>query len=69
MLLYAPGMPRSIGKQAAMSRPRTVRLPHGDAQWVDEQNHPQGFSGVIAAAVKLYREHTDTQRKKLLEAV
>lgn len=62
-------MPRSVSKQAAMSRPRTVRLPHSDVQWVDEQTHPRGFSGVITEAVRLYREHTDTQRKKLLEAV
>lgn len=54
---------------ATKSRPRTVRLPHADALWVDEQAHPAGFSGVIAEAVKLYREHTDAQRRKLLEAV
>lgn len=50
-------------------RPRTVRLPHDDDTWVDAQPHPQGFSGVISDAVRLYRENKDAQRKALLEAV
>lgn len=55
--------------RATKSRPRTVRLPHDDEKWVDEQEHPDGFTGVVADAVKFYREHTDAQRRRLLEAV
>ncbi len=51
------------------SRPRTVRLPFDDERWVDEQIHPQGFSGVLSDAVRFYREHKDSQRRALLEAV
>lgn len=70
-------MPRSSGKKKTKktaqsgsgekSRPRTVRLSHDDERWVDEQ--PGDFTSVINAAVKLYREHKDAQRKQLLEAV
>lgn len=71
MLRGMPKRPRSrkVLSRATKSRPRTVRLPHEDAAWVDEQEHPAGFSGVLADAVRFYREHTDMQRRKLLEAV
>lgn len=76
------GMPRTTGKKTAKkaapakqvtaatkSRPRTVRLPVDDEAWVDEQSHPQGFSGVLVDAVRHYRAQRDETRKALLEAV
>lgn len=60
---------RKAASKATKSRPRTIRLPHDDERWVDEQEHKDGFSGVVADAVRFYREHIDVQRRKLLEAV
>jgi len=54
--------------RSSKSRPRTVRLTHSDEKWVDEQDHPNGFSGVIADAVRFYREQRDDARRKLLES-
>jgi len=67
------GMPRKAAakptSKATKSRPRTLRLSHDDERWVSAQSHPQGFSGVLSEAVRFYREHKDTARKQLLEAV
>lgn len=61
--------PEPAPKTGSKGRPRTVRLPHADEDWVDAQAHPQGFSGVLTDAVQHYREFKDEQRRTLLEAV
>lgn len=58
-----------VAGNGSKGRPRTVRLSHDDESWVDGQEHPEGFTGVIVDAVRFYREHKDQQRRALLEAV
>lgn len=57
------------GKPRMKGKPRTVRLTKEDETWVNEQPHPQGFTGVLSDAIRYYREHKDAQRQALLEAV
>lgn len=57
------------GKSTPKQRPRTVRLEKDDERWIEQQAHPDGFSGVVREAVKFYRKSTSEQRKALLGAV
>lgn len=50
-------------------RPRTVRLSLEDDRWVDQQTHPEGFTGILCEAVRFYREHKDQERRTILEAI
>lgn len=60
-------------KRSTKQRPRTIRLEKDDERWVDQQPHPDGFSGVVREAVKFYRkfrdEQTNAQRSALLGSV
>ncbi len=59
--------------KATKQRPRTIRLEKDDERWIEQQPHPDGFSGVVREAVKFYRkskdEQTSEQRKALLGSV
>lgn len=74
MLLYALAMAgakksKKGSRSGGKGRPRTVRLSVDDEAWVDEQTHPQGFSGVLGDAVRFYREAKDERHRELLRAV
>lgn len=59
-------------KRTTKGRPRTIRLEKDDERWINQQSHPEGFSGVLREAVKFYRksrEETSAQRSVLLGSV
>lgn len=51
--------------------PTTIRLLQSDLEWVREaaQSHPDGVSGVIRAALQLYRDHLNDKSDMLASVV